>query len=377
MNLRQRSSAAPIRIGIYYLAWLVAAAMLSLQLIGFEPFIERASENKPYSYLFSKRWYDKLSDNKGNPLKVICLGDSNYFPAYDGMSKLLDEEISKRAEFQNLIVSQWAFVAADMFDYYCLFYEAERYSPDLIVIPINWRTFGSSWLSEKSYFNPELSALAPLRGGVLSEHENPVRSRGISLTKQIEYKFSIYSLYPMGIKMWVLDNLRAHLRPQPQAAVLPKVAGEENASIETPSESIEDGQPDAEEQPPSDLRSTFEANFPMGVTNSNPMMKDLRALASVASKHGTKVLFFVWPLDLESFADVGILDKPALEHSMQMVMKATEKENVYFVDLSNLLEHRYFKDKWGHCKAAGQRRIAAALAPTVIAILKESSAPSH
>ncbi len=108
----------------------------------------------------------------------------------------------------------------------------------------------------------------------------------------------------------------------------------------------------------------------MEVAASNPTFISLCGFADAASRRGTKVLFFIWPLDYEFLAEFGVFDDAALERSKELIMKATDKEDIYFVDLSGLLEHQYFFDKHGHCLVSGRRKIADALAPKVMQILQ-------
>jgi len=109
--------------------------------------------------------------------------------------------------------------------------------------------------------------------------------------------------------------------------------------------------------------------FPMQVSNNNPRVVSLSALARVASEHGVKVLFYVWPLDLEYLIELGALDTGALENSRHVIMEAARKENVYFLDLSDFLGHEYFRDPYGHCKQEGQEKIARKLAEETLEIL--------
>ncbi len=79
-------------------------------------------------------------------------------------------------------------------------------------------------------------------------------------------------------------------------------------------------------------------------------------------------------IDQERFEKIGHLDKKSLAKSKKLIAEAVDEESIYFVDLSNLLEHKYFFDNNGHCVIEGRRKIAKALAPKVAEILNESPA---
>ncbi|UCD57550.1 MAG: hypothetical protein JSV16_00115 [Candidatus Hydrogenedentota bacterium] len=54
-------------------------------------------------------------------------------------------------------------------------------------------------------------------------------------------------------------------------------------------------------------------------------------------------------------------------------MRESEKDNVHFLDLSNLLDHDSFHDWYSHCTVEGRRKIAEALVPKVLDITREDS----
>jgi len=107
----------------------------------------------------------------------------------------------------------------------------------------------------------------------------------------------------------------------------------------------------------------------MKVTPSNPQLIGLSALTAVASERGAKVLVFIWPVDRKNLAEAGIFDEEVFAESKELILQTAEKENIYFLDLSGLLDHRFFNDGEGHCTLEGRRRIAGALAPEIARIL--------
>jgi hypothetical protein len=373
------SKSTPITIGIYYLAWMATGALLCIRLAGMQTILTYAVESKPYAVLFTEYCNQDLSDTDASA-KVVCFGDSTSFlppdyTAFTGdyevhMHGLIRAALNPRATWPAPKFSEWAFPAASMYDYYCMYYKALESSPDLIVVPINWICFGSHFIDDPRWFHPELSALTPVRGE-LSPQVDPIRTRGISVSKQLEYRIYLHLICAIGIKNFVLKNVRSLLDVHSQNAILSKqLAKQKKTAARLPAETTENKR--TESQSPDMDKQEPNSYFPMRIESSNPTFQSLCALADVASKRKTKLLLYVWPMDQEFLAHIGIMDKSEFERSKQLIIKATQKENVYFMDLSNLLRHGYFSDPFGHCTVEGRRRIAAALAPKVAEILKET-----
>ena len=143
-------NATPVGIWVCYAGWLVAAAVVCINCLGTQTIFEHANASRPYSLLLNDVLYGNVSKASGSA-DVICFGDSNFYfypikVARSGdfdlhLTGLIRTAVAERGVRQELTFSEWAFPAANMFDYYCLVYEAVKLSPDLIVVPINWRAF--------------------------------------------------------------------------------------------------------------------------------------------------------------------------------------------------------------------------------------------
>ena len=377
----------PIATVVSCLLCIVAPLVLCFVFVGPQTLLEYASESKPYSILLSPSSYSSLNEEE-TATKIVCFGDSNYFyPPHQApksevnevyLPTMLHDEIESKTAIKEVVITQRAFPSAGMFDYYCILYEAMKFSPDLVIVPINWRSFGVDkwdalgvdWLDRKNWYHPELSAFAPLRQELLSDDEDPLRFRGISVAKHIQYKMSLYSLYPIGMKAWALENAKSLLvamRENVNRSAFAETTGPEPS---IPGTAIFNGN--------QILRSTKEMaeTFPLKIEDSNLTFRSIAPLARVASERGVKVLFFVWPLDQEAFEEAGYMDKPSLERSIDLLEEAVDEKNIYFMDLSDLLGHEHFFDKFAHCTIEGRREIARALAPKIGEILAAEDAGS-
>ncbi|UCD57551.1 MAG: hypothetical protein JSV16_00120, partial [Candidatus Hydrogenedentota bacterium] len=250
-----------------------------------------ASNTKPYSDLLGKISYEALLNDTG-AAKVICLGDSNYF--YPPDKKVTDfhadlhlpgliRAAAKRREPQReMIFSEWSYGGANMFDYYCLFHLALRHSPDLIVIPINWRLLAARVKSA----HPELSAFVPLQDELPPDYVDPLSLRGISILEQLEYKmYHLYSLYPLGIKNWILENLESFFNRHINIKASSGLAQSDNSTMVRRNGFAvgEEKQHERERRFTVDQQS-LEERFQMELTPSNEVFLCFRALTHVASE---------------------------------------------------------------------------------------------
>lgn len=393
MKTIEASEASPIIIGIKFSFFLVLAILLCVWIAGTETILMSAMASKPYSVLLNDSHFFGLvteyAESDGptteGSKRIICLGDSNSFYPPDHvvprntnrgihLSGLLQESIENSGrEVPDLKFSDWSYVGATMFDYYCLFHEAEKFSPDLILVPITWFTFGPAWMDHHEYYRLELSALVPIRSELPEGYEDPIRSEGISAIKQLQYKIDLYSLFLVGAKFWISDGMRSFFYPQEEYEIFSPLKDPNQPSADTALDETEG----AREQPEQlEFKPEWEAapeSFPMSIEPSNPALRDMRALAHIASSRGTKILFFVWPVNVEYLEEVGAMDHSEMMRTRQFIREEVERENVYFVDLADILGREEFYDMQGHNTPEGRKKVAEALYPTVLEILEEDS----
>jgi hypothetical protein len=356
-------NATPIRITVYCLLCLVAATALGARFLGMKELVNYARLIRPYWIIYNtlpseveRSPRNGSADVETRERIIFSLGDSNtFFPEYEkcDLANLLQDAMRNTAGSPPIKVYKWHYSGANMFDYYCMFYEAMKHSPDVILVPVYWKAFHEEYVRE--HFHPEMSMFVPLRERFALTRDNPLDLRGISLVNHFQYKLSRFSIYPEGIRTWGRERMRA---------LLNESIGIESATIQSPSIGAAFFRSDPFGGGPS---------FPMKITDSNLTLRSLSALARVASRREVKMLFYIWPLDHESFGGPGKTDRAAFRQSRRLVVEAARKENVRVVDLSYFLEHKYFVDVHGHCCKEGRERIAEALAPIVLEMSREDS----
>lgn len=346
-----------IRIGTLYVLFLTCAVVLLVRILGAETILVYANKVKPYSGVLQEAFCRGAIED--NTLKtIICFGDSNFFcpateqEAGDELSGhiggLLRDALRQEDPAENMNFVEWAYRGAAAFDYYCLFYRALSLSPDLVIIPVNWRAFSTTWIKNDMLYHPELSAFVPVFRDFSYNNDDMLRQRGITAGDHILYRVSFLSLYPIGIKEWVLDSNHIWFR-----------GNEESPGIK------EKSRPKPLFLGPHRLRGFF----PMEVESSNERLTELNILAMTASREKVETLFFIWPLDKQYLSEIGLLDEEALARSKRKVEAEMCQPHVHFVDLSDLLDHQYFFDSQGHCTLQGRELIARALCPEVAKIL--------
>ena len=365
MRRSRNGGAAPIKIAIYCLLYLITVTVLGSRLLGRKTIVAHARLVRPYWVTFSvepsqleRSSYGGSSDGGTKGTRIFSFGDSNaFFPEGDDsdLAVLLQDAISAMPGAPALTVFKWHYKGASTFDYYCMFYGAMKYSPDLILVSLNWLNFQDDYV--RFHFHPEMSMFVPLREWVSSGYQKPLSLRSISPVKHFQYKLSRFSLYPMGIRAWGRENMRACLE---------EFIGSTGAAVQSTRRVDNSFGPKP---------TGYRWSFPMELTDSNLTLQTLSSLVHVASKREATVLFYIWPLDYEYLEEHGSMDRTALEQSKQVILHTLKKKNVYLADLSFLLEHEYFYDRWGHCTKRGRERIADALAPKILEILRDDPRP--
>ncbi len=116
---------------------------------------------------------------------------------------MLEEELnSENPDLGKVNVVRWSFGAATMFHQYCMMFEAEKYSPDLVIFPVNWLWFGQSGAVTRNTFRfLHMSAMAPLSEQFQSDPGNPLKIEGITASDQLVYFMEPHSLCAKGLKI--------------------------------------------------------------------------------------------------------------------------------------------------------------------------------
>ncbi|UCD59020.1 MAG: hypothetical protein JSV16_07950, partial [Candidatus Hydrogenedentota bacterium] len=265
----------PVRILFWYMLMIFLALYASVSLVGKRTVLNYAADFAPYSRVFASG-AETSSTAKDSDHLVFFFGDSSVaLPQWATIElkkhvipAMLESEINRRyPEVGVVSVIPWAYTSANAFDYYCLLFSAERYSPSLVIVPINWRTFNMKRWSRFKYRG--LSRLVPLRELLLQYRESPMALENISLGEQLGNHFDMPRVYAQGLKSWSKSNLSRLLFSDRASPAVPGSFTRENWERGTL-------QPDEE----------LFLRYPMEISRDNPTLKLVRLIASTSSRRG-------------------------------------------------------------------------------------------
>jgi len=286
-----------------------------------------------------------LSPN--NDFNIIFFGDStSYFPPDTCTGRgdpdthipgLIKNFLSAEHSELKVGIADWSFAGAQMYNYYCMMFKAQAYSPDLVVIPINWLSFGEAWdplekQNETCVFLPaeEFS----------SNSESPFRSRNITRFQQLGYKAKMYILPFLGFRR----SMREIFEAPKNDGTLPF-------------------------QRRSNDRPFLRVAYPAYVHPKHEVCSFAAAISKLCSKSRMKVLFYISHVNHQRLQQLGLLDQQPFEQSKQLLVHLTNQRGISLVDLSLLLGDEYFFDDMNHYLLSGRIKIAQELAPEVDEVL--------
>jgi hypothetical protein len=320
----------------------------AVRLTGAGTLLRHAAAVKPYAPIFQTAGAlcEAASEDRGI---IVFLGDSSVSqppwadPGAPGIPALLQAELGGTGE---CMVADWSYPAATFFDYYCLLFEARRYSPSVVIIPINWRNLGPlSWERAKPPAFPELSAAVPLTGA--GTPSDLLDSKGIGVTQRL--------VAPAHRPMLYLTGLRGLARTK---------AGFESDRGSFP----RDKMPSPGELAAllSDAR-LFSLYAP--VQPGDEQVEALCQIARAARPGGPRLLFYMTPIHMEEMRKRSARAAEAVLESTDAVAALLVAEGAECVNLAGILSECEFIDTAEHYTAEGNRKIARALAPAVRGML--------
>lgn len=320
-------------------AYFVIISIVFLICCRFRFFAEHAEHIKPYSGLVGSGTSLRPARDK-NRMRILFLGDSSLFAPLHTKDDprptpgLLEEILSRDKDLgMQIEVTAWSFLGAHMFHYYCMLDRAAKASPDLIIIPIDW-----VFLKKDSNRFPEMSGMVPLfmrnPAGV-----NPLRLKGISPFRHMWYEFSIYFVYPIGLRAWAQDS-------------------PEEAPLERELQKIRDGG-----------KNFLNEHYPMDISDTDENCLILKEIVDFCMSKNLNVLFYISPINCEYLQSIGHFDGGKFEASKKVLMRITKGKGIYCVDLSELLSDDDFWDMRMHYFSPGRKKVAESLAPKVLEIL--------
>jgi hypothetical protein len=360
-------------LALIFLSYLIFSFLLfflSVCLIGRRTLLHHAAQISPYSMIFAGEIEVRDADEAFEDL-IFFFGDSSIATVKGIAASRRDINIpgmletvtnQRYAAPGSLSVVEWAFVGAQPFDYYCMLFGAEKYSPSLVIAPINWRTLGGEDGSPKSKFH-ELSRLVPPSERFSHSADNPFVLENISLTDQFLYLLDKPKLYAQGLKVWS----RAAL----SGSAPPETGMDDTMPIDTMRPNVQNWQRIMSNWSDSELFK----QYPVDITAENTQVRILHLIAETASKRGIPFLFYITPIHTYRMKGRETFDADRFHRSVRTVLEQTTVGSTECVNLIDLLEgEEDFLDYYEHYNVSGNRKIAEALAAKAQKILLKPQA---
>jgi hypothetical protein len=331
-------------------------------MIGPQTALKYAVKIAPYAVIYHNR--PARAANASTGRLIFYFGDSSVAPPpwartdTPRIPAVLEDVLADSyPELGPVTVVDWSFAGARLFHYYCLLFEAADYSPDLIIIPINWRNLGPrSWESEERFSFRELGALVPLSECTTSAEKAILRREGISAPKRFFSPLTQPVLCIKGLKTWGRIRLGLESEEDPAARLL-----EGLRSDETIIDRFGDKQ-------------LFE-QYTLEVSTSNPHLETLRLLAETATRRRNVLLFYITPIHIDEMRQRKPFDPFIFADSVVRLANTTTFGTSFCLSLVSLLRETDFIDCFEHYTPEGNRTIARALAPEVRKLLVTSQPP--
>jgi hypothetical protein len=347
--------ARPVTIILACFFSLVTGSILAVGLVGKPTVLRYAEKIKPYSIVFRNTARPR-ADRYGEPL-IIFFGDSSVaLPpwAIEGsphIPALLEDRLRHtHPELGDVTVVEWAFDGARMFHYYCLLFEAARYSPDLVVIPINWRSLGPQLFDWKEHYSfPELSGLVPLSERDQLSGGDLMDSESIDAASQALYAAQWPLLYVTGLRTWARIKLGMEPEKEPLSElrdVLP--------SLQRLIRQVSDEE--------------LSKKYNTGIDPNNSQLKAVRAVTEAAARLNVRVLFYITPIHMGEIRRRGMdgtFGKP-----FTLVTDTASSSTSMCINLAGLLPEDAFIDQYEHYTPTGNRLVAFALAGPAAGMLR-------
>lgn len=327
----------PHLIVFWYLIFVLSFYFAVFFIMGKRALLQRATIIRPYAEFYLTT--DWIGDAEKSADKLVFFfGDSTLLGGRDkqgrGAAEMVGAELKARhPELGQVSVVNKAFGSATLFHFYCLMFRAEKYSPDLLIIPLNWYWFGAEtdYWSGKQHLR-QMASMVPIREYFSPENGNPLELAGVSLADRILYSLDMYLLCGAGLKVWISErfDLPMMLKRPAKPQWLP-------------------------------LGS---AGFRSVLCPSHPSVDLLRYIANTANDRDLRVLFYIAPMPYEKVQQWEKHDPDLFECSIQRLLNASTTRNTRCINLVKLLSVDQFTDGL-HYNFSGHVDITEALVPQV------------
>jgi len=282
---------------------------------------------------------ESLASRRADPrFSVAVLGDSSHFWSLDPahcMRPSLERALrpSERARIEIYGVAARAFSA---FDYYLLVNRLVDARPDLVVVPVNLRSFGQEWIESATHEFTPIERYLRI-DELWAAPDVPVGRRELGWERVLIRRLD--EALAGGRISLLLRGLRRHLRAELLLAAENTFPARLLHPLPTPSPPV----------------------WPDAIAPDHPMLAYFRAINRLAASHGIEVLYYTVQTNLEAIAESGTrLDLRGLYASIER--EIAHAPGVHFLDLAGSNPRWMFSDASEHLNQRGMRLVSERIA---------------
>ena len=273
------------------------------------------------------------------PLDILYLGDSTLVETHPRDTNRQSIPAMLNDHYPNLSIAMFSQGAyqMDMYNALVKYICARNYTTDLIIIPINMRTFSPAWdLRPEWQFERDKRELEYGQYLLLKPFSHLLISLGPPLDTISKKTFSEATIEFRGSPVGKVSYFESLLCQQPN--------NERSKQI-------------------------FIYHYLYGLSKDHRKVQSLINLVELANNNNVKMLFYFTPIDRQSgYTYVGPEFDQILDDNIQTLVTMIYGENVNYIDLSDTLVSADFSWKRypnEHLKESGRLKVAAALADAI------------
>jgi hypothetical protein len=291
-------------------------------------------------------------ESKDNWYKVGLMGDSTFVSQKnlnDIMPKMLEQtlRVTRKQELETQYIH---FAGLDAFSFYQLVNRMIEDDVQLIVIPVNLRSFGQAWMQKTPNFITMMNSYVPLT----------------------DFPFLFWQGSKSDIHMShvLLDKLDASMFDRRYHRLLYKSVSEYRTWENEQTVFFEDyftAHPEKHKK--KRTFALFRMTNPKKVTEHHPYIAMFQRINVLAAENDTKVLYYTVQVNPGMIVPGVFQPGPMFDTCRELFGTG---ENIYFEDITDVVPKEHF-DNFSHLTKPGLQMVAESLADKIIAIKNEDA----
>ncbi len=271
---------------------------------------------------------------------ILYLGDSSLFSGHPSdtdkrtIPELLQERLHEHA------VGQIHKAAFNMDVFLCIlrYIQDQEYRPDLLVLPVNLRSYSPVWQARPDW-------------------------QFVTLKLYLQHDSSVFRAFYEPLAIFKVLNVRPVTVGEYHDA-LTETLGKASVRLELPNGAPCEFGPDGE--PQLNAAQRFAVAYAYPLSPQHPQLKALKEVSELAESMDIPILFYVTPIDMQLGEElVGENLRNVVGQNLEVIQSALKGRHGTFVDLHDAVSAGHFVHNQGefveHFKESGRMAIAEAL----------------